>query len=377
MIFFQQLNISGFRKISKLVLKDLKQFNLIVGRNNVGKTSVLEAIFFLVNPSNLALPVKTNIFRNIDTDGNDFWTSLFHNFNPQQEISLEAKFNNKIKLKLDLTPNFSPSPEFVVKSSEHPSKNQLYPNEEKTTTEVSSESVFQKQIIGLIGSIIEIKNKRKKEYKIKISQRVLHRLFPLDIDEKKSKKKFQPFVEGFFLNSKTYFNNDELANKFGTLIKNKQEKELVDIIQQLEPTIEGLFLNEQRRIVVDDNRFSQRINLNTYGDGLFRIVQILTTILREKNAIVLIDEIENGLDKNSQRLLWQAIFNYGQKSGTQVFATTHSYEMVRNFALVAKNKKVRKKIRLIRIEEQEGKQKAVNFSAQELDHVLAQKWEFR
>lgn len=39
------LKIKGFRKYKNLELENFSRINFILGKNNVGKTSVLEAIF--------------------------------------------------------------------------------------------------------------------------------------------------------------------------------------------------------------------------------------------------------------------------------------------------------------------------------------------
>ena len=41
------LAIRGFRGLEALTLEDLGRFNLLLGANDVGKTSVLEAVFLL------------------------------------------------------------------------------------------------------------------------------------------------------------------------------------------------------------------------------------------------------------------------------------------------------------------------------------------
>ena len=48
--FISQLDIQAFRGIRNLDLENLANVNVLVGANNSGKTSVLEAIRFLSNP---------------------------------------------------------------------------------------------------------------------------------------------------------------------------------------------------------------------------------------------------------------------------------------------------------------------------------------
>lgn len=49
---FTQLEIDGFRGLRSLKLDDLGCVNVLVGRNNSGKTSVLEALSILCQPQN-------------------------------------------------------------------------------------------------------------------------------------------------------------------------------------------------------------------------------------------------------------------------------------------------------------------------------------
>jgi AAA ATPase domain len=50
-LILPNLEIQGFRAFRKLKIERLGRVNLIVGKNNVGKTSVLEALRLYANPS--------------------------------------------------------------------------------------------------------------------------------------------------------------------------------------------------------------------------------------------------------------------------------------------------------------------------------------
>ena len=58
MAFINKLCIDGYRGIRQLKIGELKQVNLVVGDNNCGKTSVLEALQMLRTSGNLA-----NVYR--------------------------------------------------------------------------------------------------------------------------------------------------------------------------------------------------------------------------------------------------------------------------------------------------------------------------
>ncbi len=51
-LILPSLEIRQFRILRKLEIERLGRVNLIVGKNNVGKTSVLEAIYLYANPGN-------------------------------------------------------------------------------------------------------------------------------------------------------------------------------------------------------------------------------------------------------------------------------------------------------------------------------------
>ena len=57
-IQIDKFNIHGFRGIQELTVENLNHINLIVGDNNCGKTSVLEALLLLRNPSNITNTVR-------------------------------------------------------------------------------------------------------------------------------------------------------------------------------------------------------------------------------------------------------------------------------------------------------------------------------
>src|ERR1043165_6012562 len=56
----QSITIENFRGFSKLTIEPFSRFNLIGGKNNSGKTALLEAIHLLNNPGEAKLPVEIN-----------------------------------------------------------------------------------------------------------------------------------------------------------------------------------------------------------------------------------------------------------------------------------------------------------------------------
>ena len=65
------------------------------------------------------------------------------------------------------------------------------------------------------------------------------------------------------------------------------------------------------------------------GEGMNRFAHFIMTIKAEGLKILLIDEIENGIHHSAQKDVWQTIGKAARDQDIQVFATTHSLEMIR------------------------------------------------
>ena len=66
------------------------------------------------------------------------------------------------------------------------------------------------------------------------------------------------------------------------------------------------------------------------GDGVRRVLSIVLAIANASGGVVLIDEIENGLHYSAQKHLWQAVAAAARRLDVQIFATTHSWELIRS-----------------------------------------------
>ena len=83
------VKIENFRGISLLEFKDLKKVNIFTGKNNCGKTTVLEALFLLIGMSNPHLALSIHNFRGLILKKNEDLHYLFHklNFDIHPEIT--------------------------------------------------------------------------------------------------------------------------------------------------------------------------------------------------------------------------------------------------------------------------------------------------
>jgi hypothetical protein len=79
------------------------------------------------------------------------------------------------------------------------------------------------------------------------------------------------------------------------------------------------------------------IPLHGLGDGVTRIFEIMLALVNAENGFLLIDEFENGLHYSVQAMAWKTVLELATTLNIQVFATSHSNDCVEAFEQVSEN----------------------------------------
>src|SRR5215469_1170431 len=90
----QNLQIRGFKGFKDLRLTNLSRVTLIGGKNNVGKTSLLEAIFLFYDTADPGMFFRHLGWRGLDislTDAEALFSPLFLDFNMKNIISFKVQ----------------------------------------------------------------------------------------------------------------------------------------------------------------------------------------------------------------------------------------------------------------------------------------------
>ncbi|MCJ7647294.1 MAG: AAA family ATPase [Candidatus Lokiarchaeota archaeon] len=88
---FRKFYINNFRCFNTVVVDGLKGFNIIIGKNNVGKTAFLESLFLHIGTHNPEITFRIDSFRgeiNQEFNALSLWSPLFHNLDTQRPIVL-------------------------------------------------------------------------------------------------------------------------------------------------------------------------------------------------------------------------------------------------------------------------------------------------
>jgi AAA15 family ATPase/GTPase len=358
---FNKIEIKGLRGINNIQIDDIQQVNLLVGKNNSGKTTVLEGIFLLINPGNPELPIKINSFREYSYLDENFWQTIFNKLNFNSNIRIYAESQNPKEIRdLSITPVSE-----IIKSSNLPDIIK------KENIDIrNSYSGATPSIDGLSINFSITTNNKKRKYNSRITVRgpSIEGKMPKDYNEK---------LTGLYV--RPYINFSELARIFSNVQVKKGINRVVRILKRIEPAIEGLSLGSNG-IVYCDIGLDQLMPINVMGGGILKILFVILAISDTGSGILLIDEIENGLHYSSQEILWDAIFESAKEFKTQIFASSHSMECIKAFSNSYSKFKINEdddNIRLFRIEKKNDESSVMSFSHKILQTSLESEWEVR
>lgn len=118
------------------------------------------------------------------------------------------------------------------------------------------------------------------------------------------------------------------------------------------------------------------VPLRSLGDGAMRLFTISMAIAATSEGIVLIDEFENGLHWSVQPMIWRAIIDQAKKQNVQLFVTTHSSDTVNSFS-DAVRERTDVEGALFRLEQTEGGIRSVRLNEQSLGVFREREWEAR
>ncbi len=126
------------------------------------------------------------------------------------------------------------------------------------------------------------------------------------------------------------------------------EEILIKALKAIEPDLERIaFVGfgsmprsaERGGFMVRRRGSYQPVPIGSLGDGIWRMFTTVMAGLRASGGFLLVDEIDTGLHYSAMADLWKTAAKMSQEADIQVFATTHSYDCVYSLAsLVAEGK---------------------------------------
>lgn len=265
---FTRFIFRNFRGFESLDLDGLKRVNLIVGKNNAGKTSFLEGVTAVAAPGMLGQ--MPGLFRaNVGSVAERYFRWLVRDAAGVEESRLEGKSTQGDHL-------------LVLQRTER-RKTKSYPGH---TTVISQQGFSASHPTG------------QESFEVRA----------LSVQHRDPQKMVATFAEAI--------RSRDGKNSLENLLKSVDER-----IHEVRLDYTG-----NNTFIVVDIGLSQLVPLAQAGQGIYRLVTIFSELLGETPKICFIDEVENGIHHTALGQLWTGLAEVSERLDIQLFATTHSHE---------------------------------------------------
>lgn len=324
-----RLELTQFRQFHDVALEDLGRINLLVGPNNSGKTSVLEAVELFCRPLDIGTWVDTAWRREIKAARTPLPEALRWLFpmavdypkkNPNQ-IWISGKGSFAGRRLLATCEEFK---EVAGQADSEPESGRVREDaDEESGLAIQLLADFEKPLSGETGETRDYQNRA--EFKAYTKRNLTY-----------SSKVEEPFLEVASISPFSHRVESLSTKLFTSSIKSERldqnlREEFVRILQKLDPDILDITLVETGRTtntLLLKHKKTGQTPLSAFGDGIRRALLIALSIPSVRDGVLLIDELEtalhvSALDNVLKLLKWAA-----DEYNVQVFATTHSLEAV-------------------------------------------------
>ena len=301
--------IKNFRGFQNVDCNNLSLINLVVGKNNVGKTAFLEALFLFFGRQNPGLAMQIHASRGLGAvkigSGSVIespWNSIFYNFDVTTPIKITCHDEHDT-LALHISLNTSLD------------KNDI------SDTYSQSDRILKIKDSGFVHVLNFISSDEKEPYQLLLTNHGM-RVNKIGISK----------TIAYYLHSCGIFESKERAELFTSIDATGRTNEIVEALQYIEPRLKRLSIGiiADEPIILGDIGATRLIPISLMGDGTVRLFDLLIRIMNAKNGAVLIDEIENGIHYSIQEKIWKVLGTCAKKYNVQIFASTHSLECIRN-----------------------------------------------
>lgn len=347
------VEINRFKCFKGINLKDLKRFNIVVGRNAGGKTAFLESLFILAGATTqLALQVRA--FRGmgqeqqISSDRRTFqalWRDLFHGFDEAGKIEIRAVGSD------------GNSRQLTIEREELTNVTQPLGQPIGQPIEAQTQLVFR-----WVNA-----NGEPHEARPTITPQGLN---------------FGPIVETFpciFLTPVWREGPEQNGQRFSDLSRIKGgETELVKAMTRDFPFIEDLsveYAGPKAMVHASLRSFSEKVPVPLVSDGVNKMLSVYLALHSFSHGVVLIDEIENGLYYDIHQNVSRSMLKFAVDNHIQLFVTTHSMEYLKSLLPLVEEHP--KEFCLLRTTKDNGSSDIDQFDGKHLRAALEQHFEIR
>lgn len=334
----ESFQINNFRLFQHLEVRKLNRVNLIVGKNNAGKSTFLEAVeLYASNASptvllDLVESRQETWFSEAQPHSQNFISnSVRHLFCGhklpiigEKGISLgEVASNTKLHISTAAYQN---------KNDDEGTLRKIRISEVELDENLSNVEIF---LIAEEGErtrrLFRFENQDLRDIRLR------NRMISVSERQESELKYTWQIV------STENMPNRKLAALWDLTSLTDLEQEVISALRLIDDRVTGVAFvensasyfksreNDRRIALVKIKGIDEPLPLKSMGDGMTRLFHIIVALVNARNGLLLIDEFENGLHWSVQPKVWDIVFQLSDRLNVQVFATTHSRDCIKGF----------------------------------------------
>jgi AAA domain, putative AbiEii toxin, Type IV TA system len=323
------IQIDGYRGFEHFGMADLGRLNLLVGTNNSGKTSVLEAIYLLTSrgdPLSLwqflwrrgeRVPGASNPRRP------DVELDICHLFSGH-DAHIGSKFTLSAK-------NQSPERSITFSIGELGAK-------ERNELQAESRNAIPSRLVLHIKG-----NPQPPMTTLPLSRAGGISPDMLEAPPRRLRKRAGDENPSQFITAES-LDSDDLVSLWDKVALTPNEDLVLKALRFLDPSIDRIAAQAtgpnyypgsvRGGFILKCRGIDQPIPIGSMGDGMWRMLALAIAITQCRGGVLLVDEIDTGLHYTVMSDMWRLIFGAAKQLDVQVFATTHSFDCIRSLATV-------------------------------------------
>ena len=339
----KSLEIKNFRALEDFTVSKLSRVNLIVGKNNSGKSSILEALRIYAGGGNPELlreiaGLHDEMRYASETDSSFVEALPFESFFPGRKFPDDE---SRIIIG-EIGTEMSNATTLQIRYGQRISEEITSTDDEGQTTTRPVRRLLDRDddvsVFDEITPVLVVSNGNQDTFITSLlAARTPRRLDPVGT-----------FLPCAFVPTR-FVSFDDLADLWDKVGLTSAKAVIFDALRIIEPDFQDLMfimkndgtsLNNRimgttRTPIARLQNIERPVPINSMGDGMARVLQLTLKLFAAKGGILLIDEFENGLHYSVQEKVWQMMFDLAHKLDIQIFATTHSWDCIDSFAKVA------------------------------------------
>ena len=287
----------------------MKRLTLVSGRNNVGKSSLLEALFLYMDHTSTDSFAKLNGFRSVVGAGvSGLWEPLFFNRQTDKTLRIQVA-DDGVTGELSYRRDGDYLPEKLPGLSDGV---------------IAQFRMVTRAAYSLAFSFREGDYEETGHFSLNGTSVIRDIQTSLSGNEIKQQRQTQYESDRFYRVPET------LTGSVGSIELSGRKNELLDVLRLMEPELEDVFTIVANGVAQLYARISgEMIPLQYAGDGFLKLLAVSLAMMERQGGLVLVDELETGLHYSILEKFWRVIDRISERTDCQVIATTHSYELIK------------------------------------------------